>query len=64
MLNLVWSLLLLHIFERSCEASRNPKTSEIGLGLAQDVVKETSGLTAIREPQAGFKYKTQYFLRG
>lgn len=34
------------------------------LGLAQDAVKETSGLTAIREPQPGFKHQTQYFLRG
>lgn len=63
-LSLVWSLLLLHVFEHLCEASRNPKTSEVGPGLAQDVVKETSGLTAIREPQPGFKHKTQYFLHG
>lgn len=62
-LSLVWSLLL-HIFGHFCEASRNPKPAEVGAGLAQDVVKETRGLTAIREPQPGFKHKTQYFLRG
>lgn len=59
----IWSLLL-HIFGHLCEASRNPKPAEVGAGLAQDVVKETRGLTAIREPHPGFKHKTQYFLRG
>lgn len=62
-LGLVRSLLP-HIFGHLCEASTNPKPAEVGVGLAQDVVKETRGLTAIREPQPGFKHKTQYFLRG
>lgn len=63
-LHLLWSILLLHASERPCEASRNPNISEVGPGLAQDGGKETCGLTAIREPQPGFKHKTQYFLRG
>lgn len=44
--------------------AETPRFLKVGLGLAQDVVKETSGLTAIREPLPGFKHKTQYFLRG
>lgn len=44
--------------------AETPSLPEVGAGLAQDVVKETRGLTAIREPQPDFKHKTQYFLRG
>lgn len=55
------SYMFLNTYEKQAE---NPMTSEVGLGLAQDVVKEPSGSTAIREPQPGFKHKTQCFLRG
>lgn len=38
-LSLVHRLPFLHIFECLCEANRNPKTSEVAQGLAQDEVK-------------------------